>query len=102
MVYGESARRNHPASDGEPIREEAARIATPHVPADALVDQTEARKDAGHAHAVGGTEPGIIDPTSEAPGPGSPAPCRGSAATGRRGRSAIPPRCGRRGKPPCR
>ena len=40
---GESARRNHPASDGEPIREEAASIAAPQVPADALVDQTDAR-----------------------------------------------------------
>jgi len=48
---------------------------------DASVDPTEARKDAGHAHAVGGTELGITDPTSEAPGPGSPAPCRQSAAT---------------------
>jgi len=63
---------------------------------------TEARKGASHAHAVGGTKPGITDPTSEAPGQGSPAPCRGSAATGRRGRSAIPLRCGRRGRPPCR
>src|SRR5262249_28103280 len=48
---------------------------------DASVDPTEARKDAGHVHAVGGTELGITDPTSEAPGPGSPAPCRQSAAT---------------------
>jgi hypothetical protein len=40
---GELARRNHPASDGEPIRIEAASIAAPHVPADASVDHTEAR-----------------------------------------------------------
>ena len=32
-----------------------------HCP-DASVDETEARKDAGHAHAVGGTEPGDTSP----------------------------------------
>src|SRR5262249_5701645 len=41
---GESAGRNHPASDGEPIRQEAASIAVPHVPADASLDPTDARK----------------------------------------------------------
>jgi hypothetical protein len=36
-------RRNHPASDGEPIRDEAASIAAPQVPADTSDDPTEAR-----------------------------------------------------------
>ena len=35
---GASARGNHPASDGEPIRGEAASIAAPQVPANASVD----------------------------------------------------------------
>ena len=38
MWNAESARRNHPASDGEPIWEEAASIAAPQVLAYALVD----------------------------------------------------------------
>jgi hypothetical protein len=42
---GESARRNHPASDGEPIREEAESVAAPQVLADALVHVTEARQE---------------------------------------------------------
>jgi hypothetical protein len=40
----ESARRNHMTSDGEPIREGAASVAAPQVPADASVDPTDARK----------------------------------------------------------
>jgi hypothetical protein len=39
----ESARRNHPASDVEPMQDDAARIAAPQVPADALVDVTDGR-----------------------------------------------------------
>jgi hypothetical protein len=34
---------NHPVSDGEAIGEEAASIAAPQVPADALVDKTDAQ-----------------------------------------------------------
>jgi hypothetical protein len=41
---GESARRNRMASGGQPIRERAASVATPQVPANAWVDPTEARK----------------------------------------------------------
>jgi hypothetical protein len=39
---GESARRNHPASGSEPIRDGAASIAAPQVPAAASVGSTEA------------------------------------------------------------
>jgi hypothetical protein len=54
---GPSARRNRPASDGELIRQGAASIAAPHVPADASVDQTEARN-------AGSTEMVAASPTS--------------------------------------
>jgi hypothetical protein len=41
---GEPARPNHPASSGQGIRDEAAGAAASHMPADASVDPTEARK----------------------------------------------------------
>ena len=37
---GEPARPNHPRADGEAIREQAASIAAPQAPEDALVDVT--------------------------------------------------------------
>jgi hypothetical protein len=41
---GQLARANHPAADGQAVRGEAAGVAAPHVPTDASVDGTEARK----------------------------------------------------------
>jgi hypothetical protein len=47
---GYPVRPKHPAPDGEPFRQKAARIAAPQVPADAAGDVTEERNSVSSGH----------------------------------------------------